>query len=97
MTEMLQDMQTKAQQMEQQLASTEFTTKGGGGLVSATANGAGEITDISIDDSLLDDKGSLQILLMSTINDLIATIEQNKKSQALGMMGGINPFGGSTT
>ncbi len=63
-------------------------------MVSITANGAGEIIDVTIDDSLLTDKDSLQILLISTINDVIKMVEDNKKSQALNMFGGMNPFGG---
>ncbi len=95
MTEMLKDMESKAKQMQEQAASLEFTAKGGGGLVSVTANGAGEVTDITFDDSMLEDKASLQILLMSTTNDVLKMVEDNKKSQAMGMFGGLNPFGSS--
>ena len=49
--------------------------------------------DITIDDSLLEDKESLQILLIGTINDALKMVEDNKKSQAMGMFGGLNPFG----
>jgi len=35
----------------------------------------------------------LQILLISAMNDVTKMIEDNKKSQAMGMMGGMNPFG----
>ncbi len=95
MTEMLKEMESKAKQLQEQAASLEFTAKGGGGLISVSANGAGEITDITIDDSLLDDKSSLQIMLISTVNDVLKMVEDNKKSQAMGMFGGLNPFGGS--
>ena len=95
MQEMLKGMQEKAQEMEQQIKSTTLTAKGGGGLVEVSANGAGEIIDINIDDSLLEDKESLQILLISTINDALKMAEDNKKSQALNIFGGLNPFGGS--
>ncbi len=95
MQEMLKGMQEKAQEMEQQIKSTTLTAKGGGGLIEVSANGAGEIIDITIDDSLLEDKESLQILLISTINDVIKMVEDNKKSQAIGMLGGFNPFGKS--
>ncbi len=95
MQEMLQGMQAKAQELEQQIKSTTLTAKGGGGLVEVSANGAGEIIDINIDDSLLEDKESLQILLISTINDALKMAEDNKKNQALNIFGGLNPFGGS--
>ena len=93
MSEMMEDLQSKAQELEEQSKSVQFTAKAGGGLVEITANGAGEVVDLNIDDSLMDDKDSLQILLMSAMNDATKMVEDNKKSQAMGMMGGVNPFG----
>jgi len=93
MGEMMNQLQTKAKEMEEQAKSITLTAKSGGGMVQVTANGANEIIDITIDDSLLEDKSSLQILLISAINDVVKMVEDNKKSQAMGMMGGINPFG----
>jgi DNA-binding YbaB/EbfC family protein len=90
---MIGQMQEKAQEMQEQAKNVEFTAKAGGGLIEITANGAGELIDMNIDDSMLDDKESLQILLISAMNDLTKMIEDNKKSQAMGMMGGMNPFG----
>ena len=93
MSEMMGQMQEKAQEMQEQAKNVEFTAKAGGGLVEVTANGTGEVIDLNIDNSLLDDKESLQILLISAMNDVNKMIEDNKKSQAMGMMGGMNPFG----
>ena len=89
---MMKDLQSKAKEMEEKSKNVTMTAKAGGGMVEVTANGANEIIDITIDDSLLDDKSSLQILLMSAVNDVLKMVEDNKKSQAMGMMGGINPF-----
>ena len=93
MTEMLKELQGKAVAIQQQAKAVELTAKGGGGLIRVTANGAGEVIDITIDESLLADKESLQILLMGTVNDALKMVEENKKSQAMGMLGGLNPFG----
>ena len=93
MADMMKDLQSKAQEMEEQSKNVTMTAKAGGGMVEVTANGANEIIDITIDNSLLDDKSSLQILLMSAVNDVLKMVEDNKKSQAMGMMGGLNPFG----
>ena len=93
MADMMKDLQSKAQEMEEQSKNVTMTAKAGGGMVEVIANGANEIIDITIDDSLLDDKSSLQILLMSAVNDVLKMVEDNKKSQAMGMMGGLNPFG----
>ena len=92
MSEMMSQMQDKAKEIEAQAKNVEFTAKAGGGLIEITANGAGEVIDLNIDDSMLNDKDLLQILLMSAMNDVAKMIEENKKSQAMGMMGGINPF-----
>ncbi len=93
MSEMIGQMQEKAQEMQDQAKNIEFTAKAGGGQIEVVANGAGEVIDINIDDSLLEDKEALQILLISVMNDANKMVEDNKKSQAMGMMGGMNPFG----
>jgi DNA-binding YbaB/EbfC family protein len=95
MAEMMAQMQEKAQQLQEEAKKVELTARAGGGMVEIRANGAGEIIDLSIDDSLLEDKESLQILLISAMNDVVKMVEDNKKSQALGMLGGLNPFSGN--
>lgn len=95
MADMMKDLQSKAKEMEEQSKNISMTAKAGGGMVEVTANGANEITDISIHDSLMDDKSALQILLMSATNEVLKMVEDNKKSQAMGMMGGMNPFSGN--
>ena len=92
MSEMMSQMQDKAKEIQEQSKNVQFTAKAGGGLVELTMNGAGEVIDLNIDDTMLDDKVYLQILLMSAMNDANKMAEDNKKSQAMGMMGGMNPF-----
>jgi DNA-binding YbaB/EbfC family protein len=93
MGQMMEELQSKAKEMEEQSKKVMLTAKAGGGMIEVTANGGGEIVDITIDDSILDDKESLQILMISAMNDVIKMVEDNKKSQTMGMMGGLNPFG----
>ncbi len=93
MSEMMTQMQEKAKEMQEQAKNIQFTAKAGGGLIELTLNGVGEVIDLNIDDSLLEDKEYLQILLISAMNDANKMAEDNKKSQAMGMMGGMNPFG----
>lgn len=92
MGQMMEELQSKAKEMEEQSKKVMLTAKAGGGMIEVTANGSGEVVDITIDDSILDDKESLQILMISAINDVFKMVEDNKKSQAMGMMGGMNPF-----
>jgi len=93
MSEMMSQMQDKAKEIEEQSKNIQFTAKAGGGLIELTVNGAGEVIDLNIDDSMLDDKNLLQLLLISVMNDANKMVEENKKSQAMGMIGGMNPFG----
>jgi DNA-binding YbaB/EbfC family protein len=92
MSEMMSQMQEKAKEIQEQSKNVQFTAKAGGGLIELTMNGAGEVVDLNIDDSVMDDKAYLQILLISAMNDANKMAEENKKSQAMGMMGGMNPF-----
>lgn len=93
MGKMLEGMQESAKKLQIELESKKFTVKSGGGMVELTINGKGEVTDINIDDSLLTDKNSLQILLIGAINDANKMVEDNRQNSALGMLGDINPFG----
>ena len=90
--EMFGDLQAKAKELQEENETKLYTTKSGGGMVSVQINGNTEIIDIEIDDELLEDKESLQILLMSAINDAVKMAEDGKKNMAMDMIGGMNPF-----
>jgi len=97
MGKMLQGFEEHAQKLKEELASKTFSVKSGGGMIELTLNGNGEVIDLNIDDELLEDKDSLQILLIGAINDANKMVQQNQQQSALGMlggMGGMNPFGG---
>ena len=94
MGEMLKKAQEEAGKLQEESKSKEFTAKSGGGLVKVSANGMGEIIDIDIDDSLLEDKESLQILLISAVNDVLKMVEDDKKLAASKMLGSLGGFGG---
>ncbi|HIE35388.1 MAG TPA: YbaB/EbfC family nucleoid-associated protein [Campylobacterales bacterium] len=89
----LEEIQEKAKKIQEESENKIFTAKSGGGLIKVSANGKGEIIDIEIDDSLMSDKESLQILLISAINDLLKMVEEEKKRVAMSLMGQANPFG----
>ena len=93
-TKMLQGFEENAQKLKDELASKTFSVKSGGGMIELTLNGNGEVIDLNIDDELLSDKESLQILLIGAINDANKMVQQNQQQSALGMLGGVNPFGG---
>ncbi|WP_104682704.1 YbaB/EbfC family nucleoid-associated protein [Helicobacter felis] len=91
---LLSQLQDQLKDMEEKNKDTEFNTKSGGGLVKVKLNGAGEVLDIQIDDSLLEDKEALQIYLMSALNEAYKQVEEARKNSAFGMLGGFNPFSG---
>lgn len=72
-----------------------YTSSSGGGVVSVSINGAGEVTDLAIDPSLLevDSKEELEILLISAFNDAIANVLNGQKEVAASMLGNLNLFG----
>ena len=89
----LEEAQKQSKKMQEDANNKQFTAKSGGGMVSVSMNGNGEVIDITLDDSLLSDKESLQILLISAMNDVSKMVEENKKlatSQMLSSIGGFS-------
>ena len=93
MSKMLESLQENAKKLQEEMESKTFSVKSGGGMVEVVMNGKGEVIDLLIDDSLMDDKESLQILLIGALNDAYKMVEQNRQSMAMGALGGMNPFG----
>lgn len=74
----LQQLMQQAQKMQEQmvaaqqdLAAQQVTGSAGGGLVTATMTGAGELTDVTIDRTVVDpgDVESLQDLVVAAVRD----------------------------
>ncbi len=93
LNKMMGDMQKMAEQSKEQNASQIFTSKSGGGMVSISINGNSQVIDLQIDDTLLDDKDSLNILLISAMNDVLKQAQDNQKSMAMNMMGNLGSLG----
>jgi len=92
LNDMMKQFQDMASKSKEENESRIFTSKSGGGMVEISINGNSEVINLHIDDSLLEDKDSLQILLMSAMNDVIKQSDENKKMMAMNLMGGVNPF-----
>ncbi|MEF3192032.1 MAG: YbaB/EbfC family nucleoid-associated protein [Campylobacterales bacterium] len=92
--EIVSQIQEQSQRLQAEMESKSYTAKSGGGLVSVSVNGKGEVIDVTIDDSLMEDREALQILLISAINDALAMAEADKKNSLMqlaslvGMPGG---------
>ena len=86
------DLNAMMQQLQTGMQNTSdktYTASSGGGMVEVSVNGNFEVIDMNIDDSLLDDKSSLQILLMASVNDAIKMAVEDKKAQAMNMFSGL--------
>ncbi|MDD3324467.1 MAG: YbaB/EbfC family nucleoid-associated protein [Sulfurospirillaceae bacterium] len=93
MGKMLEEVQKQAKHIQDEAEKKEYTAKSGGGLVKVSMSGNGEVVDISIDDSLMSDKESLQILLISAVNDVQKMVEDDKKMAASRLFSGVGGFG----
>jgi DNA-binding YbaB/EbfC family protein len=80
-----QQMQQQLMSAQQELAEAEVTGTAGGGLVSATVSGAGELKSLTIDPEVVDpaDVETLADLVVAAVRDA------NTKAQAMAasMMG----------
>jgi DNA-binding YbaB/EbfC family protein len=88
----ISSMQEKAKKLDEENTNKIFTAKSGGGMIEVKINGKGDLVDITIDKSLMEDKESLQILLLAGINDAIEMVRQNQKQSALEMISQFSPF-----
>ncbi len=92
LSKMINQFQDTFKNMEEKQANTIFSATSGGGLVKASINGKGELVDLTIDKSLLDDVESLQILIIGAINEAYKNVDENRKNSAMELFGGISPF-----
>lgn len=92
-SKMLEQIQEQTKKHEVEMESKEYIAKVGGGMLEIKMSAKGEVIDINIDDTLLDDKSSLQILLISCINDANKMVQADKKNSAMGMLGGLGSLG----
>jgi DNA-binding YbaB/EbfC family protein len=70
-----QEMQGRMQEMQQQIAQMEVVGRSGGGLVTVTLTGKGEMKAIKIDPSLISDD-------ISVVEDLIVAAHNDAKGKA---------------
>ena len=91
MMQQVQQMQERMQLMQEELAQTNVMGTAGGGMVSVTLSGKGEMKGVEIDDSLLkpEEKEILEDLIMAAHNDARARMEDlvaQKMKEATGGM-----------
>ncbi len=98
----MQQLMKQAQKMQQQLveaqaklAETEVEGSAGGGLVSATVTGSGEVLRIKIDPKAVDpdDVESLEDLVVAAIRDAAGKAQELQASTMGPLAGGLGGLG----
>ena len=85
-----QQMQSKMQQMQEELANAEVKGEAGAGLVTVVMTGRHDVKRVSIDDSLLsEDKEMLEDLLAAAVNDAVRKVEAHSRAHMQKMTAGM--------
>ncbi|HVC53042.1 MAG TPA: YbaB/EbfC family nucleoid-associated protein [Stellaceae bacterium] len=91
-----QQMQARMAEMQAQLETVEMTGVSGGGLVSLTLNGKGDVKQVKIDKSVLDpEEGEvLEDLIVAAFNDARAKVNAHTEAEMGKLTGGLGLPGG---
>ena len=91
MMKQAQQMQTKMAEMQEGLGSVEIEGGSGGGLVTVTLNGKGEVRSIKIDPSLAnaDEIEVLEDLVTAAFNDAKSKVEAYVQDEMAKITGGL--------
>ena|ERR671922_348819 len=98
MNKMLQQVQQMQEQMvkaQEELAKETVEASAGGGIVTVTANGSGEIVAIKIDPKAIDpdDPESLEDLVLAGVNQALKNVQDLQQSKLGGAVGGLKGLG----
>ena len=86
-----QKMQAKMAEMQERLAEIEVAGSAGGGLVSVTLNGKGEMRKVSIDKSLADpdEMEVMEDLIVAAFSDAKGRVEAHLQEEMNKLAGGL--------
>lgn len=87
-----QRMQADAVKMQEELSARTCEASSGGGMVSATVNGAFELVAIKFDKAAVDpeDLDMLQDLVIAAVNQAVSKVRDMTKSEMSKLTGGLN-------
>ena len=91
MMKQAQEMQAKMGEMQAALEAVEIDGASGGGLVTATLTGKGELRRLKIDPTLVDpsDIGVLEDLVIAAVNAAKRKVEANAAEEMKKVTGGL--------
>ena len=87
-----QRMQQQMAQKQAELAEKTVTAQSGGGMVTATVNGAHELLELSIDPDVIDpeDKEMLEDMVVAAVNQAMQQAEEMAQQELGKLTGGMN-------
>jgi len=95
----MRQLMQQAQQMQQQMAAAQeelaaktYEGTAGGGVITATVKGTGELVSVDIDSSILDPEDSELVgdLVVAAVNQAIAAMQADAESAMGGAAGGLD-------
>ena len=89
------EMQAQMQQAQEELAKESVDASAGGGMVTVTANGAGQIQRIKIDPKAIDpnDPELLEDMVLAAVNEALRSAQSLMESRLGGLVGGLGGLG----
>src|SRR5512132_1681612 len=87
-----QKLQSRMAEMQAKLDTIEVAGAAGGGMVTVTLNGKGEMRKVKIDPSLVDPKEMeiIEDLVVAAFNDAKAKVEAHVQDEMSKLTGGMN-------
>ncbi len=91
MMKQVQQMQERAQRMQEELAAIQIGGEAGGGLVKVKLSGKGDLKEIKIDPSLMkpDEAEIVEDLIVAAMTDAKAKVESQMQSKMQELTGGL--------
>ncbi len=91
MMKQVKDMQERMQRLQEELGAVEVTGMAGGGLVSVTLTGKGDMKAVRIDPSLLkpEEAEIVEDLIIAATSDAKAKVEQRVQEKMAEATGGL--------
>ena len=95
MMEQVQQMQTQVQQAQEELKNETVQATAGGGMVTVTATGSGEIKEVTIDPKAIDpnDPEMLADMIVAAVNEALRSSQSMMESKLGPALGGLHGMG----
>jgi nucleoid-associated protein EbfC len=95
MMQQVQEMQTQMQQAQEELKNETVQATAGGGMVTVTATGNGEIKEITIDPKAIDpdDPEMLADMVVAAVNEVLRSSQSLMEAKLGPALGGLQGMG----